>query len=64
MTTPILVSQRGLIFKYKIFYKTRPESGVLINLSLSKMQSRASLVAQMVKNPPANVGDMGLIPGL
>ena len=26
--------------------------------------SWASLVAQMVKNPPANAGDLGLIPGL
>ena len=25
---------------------------------------RASLVAQLVKNMPANAGDMGLIPGL
>ena len=24
----------------------------------------ASLVAQLVKNPPANAGDVGLIPGL
>ena len=24
----------------------------------------ASLMAQMVKNPPANTGDVGLIPGL
>ena len=26
--------------------------------------SWASLVAQLVKNPPCNVGDLGLIPGL
>jgi len=27
------------------------------------VSSRASLVAQMVKNPPANAGDLGSIPG-
>ena len=28
------------------------------------MHVQASLVAQLVKNPPANMGDLGSIPGL
>ena len=35
---------------------------MIINICV--VYTRASLVAQMVKNPPAKAGDAGLIPGL
>ena len=43
-----------------------PESGRSAREGLGHplQYSLASLVAQMVKNPPANVGDLGWIPGL
>ena len=36
----------------------------MILLSLSSLGRRASLVAEMVKNLPANAGNAGSIPGL
>ena len=39
----------------------------MTHLMIMKMKIQASLVALVVKNPPANagdIGDMGLIPGL
>ena len=33
-------------------------------LEMIKSLGRASMVAQWLKNPPANAGDLGSIPGL
>jgi len=42
-----------------------PESGRSTGEGIGyPLHSWASLVAQLVKNPPANVGDLGSIPGL
>ena len=38
--------------------------GNLIHVKLGLDECRASQVAQMVKNLPANVGDQGSVPGL
>ena len=42
----------------------RVEGGVTSLTCKAPFSIRASLVAQMVKNPPANEGDPGSIPGL
>ena len=47
------------VYIYEILYRYQS-----ISIFKHQYSNRASLVAQMVKNPPCNAGDLGSIPGL